>query len=191
MLIIDENFLNSDRIINKIEQEILHTAFYYRPPINGIKDGIVSINGNFAEHTMFVGEKNITDVTDQVFEISKYILDVFSKKHSINIKNVYKAKANITLPSLDSRSNSPHIDTKTNHYVFLYYVNSSEGDTILYNQKSDGLTKFTEDDLSVYQTISPSAGKAVLFSGDRFHSWKAPQNSKIRCVINMNLELNK
>ena len=91
------------------------------------------------------------------------------------------------MASIDRRHTPPHVDTTGEHYVFIYYVNDSDGNTNLYNEKYDGKTVRTADDLTIFKSITPKAGLGVLFSGKVFHTWQPPFNSKVRCIINMNI----
>ena len=76
---------------------------------------------------------------------------------------------------------TPHIDIKENHFVMLYYVCDSDGDTIIYNEqvKSDRYT--------VQRRITPKQGRVVLFDGSYYHTAEQPLNN-IRCVVNYDLK---
>ena len=78
---------------------------------------------------------------------------------------------------------SPHVDIDNyRHFVVLYYVCDSDGDTIIYNEKQYGLEKYTEK-----QRVSPKQGRCVIFDGTQMHTAEQPINSNIRCVVNYNL----
>ena len=66
------------------------------------------------------------------------------------------------------------------HLVVLYYVNTSDGDTIIYNQKEE--TK----EYTIKQKVTPKQGRVVVFDGRFYHTAEQPSND-IRCVINFNL----
>ena len=78
---------------------------------------------------------------------------------------------------------TPHIDLENwRHFVVLYYVCDSDGDTIIYNEKQYGLEKYTEK-----HRVSPKQGRCVIFDGTQMHTAEQPINSNIRCVVNYNL----
>ena len=76
---------------------------------------------------------------------------------------------------------TPHIDTKDNHFVMLYYVCDSDGDTIIYNEQLESET------YKLQQRVTPKQGRVVLFDGSYYHTAEQPLNN-IRCVVNYNLE---
>lgn len=84
---------------------------------------------------------------------------------------------NSELMSVDT----PHIDTKDDHFVMLYYVCDSDGDTIIYNETVES------ENYTIQQRITPKQGRVVLFDGAYYHTAEQPLNN-IRCVVNYNLE---
>ena len=77
---------------------------------------------------------------------------------------------------------TPHIDLDEGqrHIVVLYYVVTSDGDTIIYNERTKSKT-YTEK-----QRVTPKQGRVVIFDGGLYHT--AQQCSKRpRCIVNYNL----
>ena len=77
---------------------------------------------------------------------------------------------------------TPHIDLDEGHrhVVVLYYVKDSDGDTIIYNERTLSNT-YTEK-----QRVTPKQGRVVIFDGGLYHT--AQQCSKTpRCIVNYNL----
>ena len=62
----------------------------------------------------------------------------------------------------------PHIDLDEGfeHIVVLYYVIDSDGDTIIYNERTESPT-YTEK-----QRVSPKQGRVVIFEGGQYHTAK-------------------
>ena len=77
---------------------------------------------------------------------------------------------------------TPHIDLDEGdeHIVVLYYVIDSDGDTIIYNERTES-SSYTEK-----QRVSPKQGRVVIFEGGQYHTAQQPQNGT-RCVVNYNL----
>ena len=97
--------------------------------------------------------------------------------------NVIQGRSFLQLPInyKGEREDSPHIDTSDDHFVMLYYVCDSDGDTIIYNEQEKS------DSYTVQKRITPKQGRVVLFDGSYYHTAEQPLNN-IRCVINYDLE---
>ena len=77
---------------------------------------------------------------------------------------------------------TPHIDLDEGkrHIVVLYYVKDSDGDTVIYNER-------TESDIyTVKQKVTPKQGRVVIFDGGQYHTAQQAINS-VRCIVNYNL----
>lgn len=78
--------------------------------------------------------------------------------------------------------NNPHTDSRINHFVVLYYVNDTDGDTFMFDQLAgDDTSSFT-----VYKRITPKKGRAIIFNGSRYHASSTPTIAQ-RCVINFTM----
>ena len=78
------------------------------------------------------------------------------------------------------RRDTPHIDTLKDHFVMLYYVCDSDGDTLIYNEKSKS------DIYTLQKRVTPKQGRVILFDGSFYHTGEQPLNN-VRCVVNYNL----
>jgi len=90
-----------------------------------------------------------------------------------------------------NRIDKPHIDGYHDHYVCIYYVNDSDGDTVIFNKTlnrtfDDPLTKDMDPTkLPILQTVTPKKGRCVIFNGKFYHASTQPTTG-MRCVINFN-----
>jgi hypothetical protein len=84
--------------------------------------------------------------------------------------------------------NIPHTDWDFPHYTFLYYVNDSDGDTILFNELRDARNSDTYqyDEFTLFKRVTPKRGRAILFNGMYYHSSSQPQNHHSRVILNIN-----
>lgn len=99
-----------------------------------------------------------------------------------------RAKINISCIQLSGKLQPPHFDlvapdpenpshsVPVPHWVFLYYINDSDGDTVLFKNENEILT-----------TIPPKKNRAVLFDGTTLHAASTPQNYPYRAVLNVDL----
>ena len=78
---------------------------------------------------------------------------------------------------------TPHIDIDEGdeHIVVLYYVVDSDGDTVIYNERTKSLT-YTEK-----QRVTPKQGRVVIFEGGQYHTAEQPTKGT-RCIVNYNLD---
>jgi len=78
---------------------------------------------------------------------------------------------------------TPHIDLDEGeeHIVVLYYVIDSDGDTVIYNERTKSLT-YTEK-----QRVTPKQGRVVIFEGGQYHTAEQPTKGT-RCIVNYNID---
>jgi hypothetical protein len=137
-------------------------------------------NGQFVNVVYDPDDNLRTDFFPMFFPI----LYFFNHATGIKINKITRFKINLVLQDFTFQSNQyniPHVDTsKPGEKVLLYYVNDSDGDTILFDQfKGD-------TNLTINQRISPKQGRAVLFEANRYHAGCSPRLHKTRYAININ-----
>jgi hypothetical protein len=89
-----------------------------------------------------------------------------------------------------------HIDLNQPHRTALIYLNDSDGDTIIYNERfnptiyfHDKNVEIDEDsipELSVKNTVTPKANRMAIFDGHLYHSGRTPTTVARRVAININ-----
>ena len=85
---------------------------------------------------------------------------------------------------------TPHLDRFEPHLVYLYYVCDSDGDTIIYDYKTEkeGDVPFFED-VKELKRITPKQGRVVVFDGMYWHTAEQPKKD-VRCILNFNISSN-
>lgn len=78
--------------------------------------------------------------------------------------------------------NTPHVDDDIPHWVIIYYVNNSDGDTFIFNE-----TDIKSTEITVQKRISPKEGRIIIFDGKYLHTGMHPRQHDYRSVINFNL----
>lgn len=111
-----------------------------------------------------------------------YMINKFANKHNIEYKSIDRIMVNFT-PGHSKRIGMPHVDNKTPHLVFLYYLEDSDGETVVYNEKYNGIK---QENVTIMKKIMPKKGSAFIMDGLHFHSI-TPPISGLRKVINANL----
>ena len=92
-------------------------------------------------------------------------------------RSFFQLPSNIKKEDVDT----PHTDMQFKHFVMLYYVCDSDGDTIIYNEKT-----ISEKGFTVQKKVTPKQGRVVLFDGAYYHTAQQPNNN-IRCIVNYDL----
>ena len=109
----------------------------------------------------------------------------FQNSTGIEIKDLIRVKINLLInkKELADQYNVPHTDHEDPSVkTLLYYVNDSDGDTVLFDQvwpeKHINFTKLA--------SISPKKGRMIYFDATRWHASSNPINTKARMIININ-----
>lgn len=109
--------------------------------------------------------------------VSNFKLDLIEDIVKPFNKSIHNCKAILQLPLNNLHdphvADTPHIDMSESHLVIIYYVCSSDGETII-----------KTDDSPV--TVCPKQGRLVIFDGKYEHTAIQPSKNK-RCILNYNL----
>jgi hypothetical protein len=134
------------------------------------------------------------NMNSQFFHLVKPML-YFLEQQGKKAVGIYRIKSNLmtqesTYP--ENFYNVAHIDSPQNlvgrnMWTLLYYVNDSDGDTILFNEQLTD-PDYKHDSISVMHRVTPKRGSAILFEGNRFHASTPPRTTRARMVINYVLE---
>ncbi len=113
-------------------------------------------------------------------DIPVVLVENFFKFYNLKSVEILRAKANLMLKTnIDTKyHNPPHIDTAQSHDVLLYYVNDSDGDTIIFDSYLGN---------KIVKKISPKKGRFLYFSGEQYHASSPPVEHDSRIVVNINL----
>lgn len=82
----------------------------------------------------------------------------------------------------------PHCDMNENGFTAIYYLNESDGDTLIFNEKT--MKPFlNEKELSIKKRVKNKKGRFVMFNQDYLHAGMPPIESDYRVVINYNFKI--
>ena len=121
--------------------------------------------------------------------------DVNRKKHRTTKKKLKPVQVRSFLQlSLNEKLlgkekvDTPHIDLDIPHTVYLYYVNDCDGDTVLYNYKSENGKEDIPyfEDVKIKKRITPKQCRVVVFDGMTWHSSTQPTKGT-RTIINFDM----
>jgi predicted nucleotidyltransferase len=121
------------------------------------------------------------EARSDVYALIKPMLYFIEWHTNIKIKKVVRIKANLITRnnSACDASRTMHQDKVGNYKTFLYYVDDSDGDTIL----------FSEDKKTETLKLTPQANKALYFDSSTWHASGIPVVAKRRVVINFGFEV--
>jgi len=196
--IVIDNFLhilNQRKIINIFQSQEIEWYLNMFPSygnrlahINFDKSDYQTADSPALFHILYMRNK-----TKDISEQENYVVNLFQqtieKQISANIE-IVRCMATTVIPNLNFTAQSmlPHVDWNFPHETCIYYINSSDGDTVLFDQKYDtSLSRNDNDNMKKSELISitPGQGKAVLFDGLHYHAAN-PSKTDLRFVLNVN-----
>ena len=95
---------------------------------------------------------------------------------------ILRARADMVTWSKDGYIHPAHSDFSDPNISSVFYVNETDGDTILYNIKPDDAPK--DKVLKEYKRVSPKPNRLLIHSGHFLHSRCSPRKHKNRILIN-------
>jgi hypothetical protein len=161
-------------------------ATVYNTDIGVVFDSKTKDNPQFT-HTIY---HNNVPQTEQYHYFTEMVRHL--EPHIGKIKRVIRIKANLMVKDSsypDGFYNGAHIDSSGDNLLsFVYYVNDSDGDTVIFDEHLDGnphnLTELTEVDRQ-----TPKAGTGIVFNSQRVHTSSTPRFTDRRVVINYVFEM--
>lgn len=139
-------------------------------------------------HVLYRKDK-VTDISEH----GEYIINLFQQsiEKKINAKiEILRCMIIMVVPNpnFTAQSMLPHVDWTVPHETCIYYINTIDGDTVLFDQKYDTSLSMDDNDIKKKNElirITPIAGKAVLFDGLQYHA-SNPSKTNLRFVLNIN-----
>ena len=175
----------------KIKKVLLSDYEYkgYEFPWYFTQDVTNPLNSNTQKRSAFYHGYVVTDddtigTIDSVFHyLFVPLIDNSCSKIGKQDVTIIKGRSFLQLPInfKGEREDTPHVDIVDDHFVMLYYVCDSDGDTIIYNEQEKS------NSYTVQKRITPKQGRVVLFDGSYYHTAEQPLNN-IRCVVNYDLK---
>ena len=103
--------------------------------------------------------------------------------------SILRCRADMVVSSGNKHLHSAHIDINDiPHYSCVFYINESDGNTVIYNEKSETNDFDPKDlNLTVKCEVEPVPNRLVIFDGQYVHSGHSPVNNKRRIIINTNI----
>lgn len=169
----------------------LKFPWYYNPTMVSPGDPVANEAGNIAgfNHFLFEEQKSVSPFFDTMYPLVLSIPQV----NNFSFQKIERMRFNLTLKNKTDVMHLPHIDSPYPHWNAIYYVNSCDGDTVIFNETNDTFKQFDyktmleTEKFTVKHRVTPEQGKMVIFPGQYYHSSSFTSNSKHRIVLNINL----
>ena len=126
------------------------------------------------------------------YDFFKPLVESLEKAGNFKIINLLRIRAGFllntkySLPSMPYKHNTPHIDYDIDHYTAVYYVNESDGDTVVFHETNQAEKYYP------LHKCRPEKGKMLLFNGRHYHSSTCPKMyaKRIAIAINFTADIN-
>ena len=198
----NDNIFEIENIIpldyqNHIEKIMLGSDFpwYYNPNLVSPDQQLLHrVDNHQGFNHLFLESGKPSTYFQSVYPL---VLSITSQECMASANNLVRMRANLTLNAAGSslQHHLPHIDTWRPHWVAIYYVNDSDGDTIIFNETNDtyksgqtDINKSLSNNFTIKRRVTPKKGKVLIFEGKYYHTSSWPTVNKCRSVININLE---
>ena len=96
------------------------------------------------------------------------------------MESCIRARFDMTLKAPENSIHDPHVDFNDPHYACILYINDSDGDTVIYNQRN------LKDKFTIKKTITPKKNRLLFFNGAYCHTGHSPSKHQNRILLNSN-----
>lgn len=175
MIEVIDNFLDKS-FIDYISDSVGNINWRYRENISNNETYAPWLHGFYK--TIHDRHNGITFSTNKDEIFIPFILKI---EETFGVKgSLIRSRLDLTLRSPENTIHTPHKDYEYSHYACILYCNDSDGDTLIYNEKTK------QDYYTIQEKISPKKNRLVFFDGDFYHTGHSPSNSNYRMIINSN-----
>ena len=88
-------------------------------------------------------------------------------------KTIWRSRIDMTLYNPNNYRHEIHTDLEIPNTTCIFYVNDSDGDTVLHEK-------------GMARSVEPKANRLLMFDGDIAHTGHSPSKHKNRVLINTN-----
>lgn len=179
-------------VFRRVQKEILSNTFpWFYGRVTSYNLGLDNLFLYSWNHPM-LEDGNVQSPRAELMET--VILNALEKAGQ-NPKQIHRIRLVLNTVSDKPYLTGVHTDLKFPHKTALIYLNDSDGDTIIYNEKYDttsGLSSIDyyetmlKDNLTIFGTVSPKENRMVCFDGLQYHTGTTPVKTARRIAFNIN-----
>jgi len=104
---------------------------------------------------------------------------------TVGCNKILRCRADMVTWSPEEYIHPAHVDFIFPNTSTVYYVNDTDGDTILYGVDEKAL----KSKLEIKERISPKANRLIMYDGGLLHTGSSPTKHKTRILINSNFQI--
>lgn len=186
-----ENFLSPTSFSN-LKNEIFKLEFpWYYIKSSAYYESDVDLEQSSFVHLVFHEENEFSYLSN----ILKHVLYSVVDKNNEKLEKILRIRIGLIPYNGKQITHSPHVDYKIEHKTALFYLNTCDGDTILYKERypinqpleiDDYYKTVLKEKLNIEHRITPKENSFVIFDGLQYHSSSTPKNYDKRVVVNFN-----
>ena len=191
-----------EMVFNNVKRKLTRTDFPWYFTKTAYDDGNLNENSPSSipmtswANVIFAPEDNEehTKTSPWFYMFETLILTMLDKAQE-PIDKIYRIRLGMITGQDSNYINAAHVDYPFPHKTALFYFNTTDGDTIFYNEKYDTNSDLGSKDyyfqklkrnLTVNERISCEENKLIIFDGLTYHSSTTPTNVARRMVLNVN-----
>lgn len=156
---------HQDFLLSKVTD--LSFDWHFMPDVTYVEEGEGHNTPGFA-HVLVNGQKRSGQEDMFMAPLNEYLYRTNQKLGAL-----HRMRLGCLLANCDLEHNNKHIDFNFEHKVGLYYLNNSDGDTLVWDD--DIVTK-----------VSPKKGRFFVFDGKFPHASSCPKEHTTRIVLTYN-----
>jgi hypothetical protein len=106
-------------------------------------------------------------------------------REMIKCKNILRSRLDMTVYTPGGMKCDPHVDNFDPHIATIFYLNNSDGNTVIYNELYSKIEDMDRE-LTVQKEIEPKENRLVIFDGMYIHTGHVPAYHNTRVILNSN-----
>ena len=109
-------------------------------------------------------------------------------KTGVGCQNILRSRLDMTVYTPGGMRCDPHVDSEHPHIATIFYLNDSDGNTVIFNERFEGSPEIDESKLTVQKEIEPKANRLLIFDGHYIHTGHVPAYHNNRVILNSNFD---
>lgn len=155
-----------------------NVPFFYRPSV--VDDPEERMYFTHCIQKDVYNTNGVPQIFSQLFfPVYNMVYDL-CKQYKIQMNGMYRAAINANTPTEGKNIYIPHVDSFTPTTQLLFYLNDSDGETILYDEVHSGSIdqpNYLEYEPKEIARIEPKRNRVLIFNGLRFHNAVTPSKN--------------